>query len=74
MPFRCNGLCGMKNHKECQFKRGYSNGHRFCITCDRYFMTGLFRCFCCNQVLRKSKRYNKKVVVTTNFENNGACC
>ena len=74
MSWKCNGLCDFPYHKECQFKKGYSNGQKYCKTCNRYFMTESFRCFCCNQVLRKSKRYNKKVVVTTNFENNRACC
>ena len=55
----CKGVCEMNSYKQGQYKIGYASGQKFCMTCQRYFVTNLFRCQCCNQVLRQSKRHNK---------------
>ena len=49
-------------YKEGQYRIGYENGQKFCRTCQRYFVTDSFRCSCCNQVLRQSKRHHKCIV------------
>ena len=59
MPFRCKGNCEPKNHLDSQFIIGYANGQKYCSTCSCYWITDLPRCYCCNQVLRKTSRYHR---------------
>ena len=59
MPFRCKGNCEPKNHLDSQFIIGYDNGQKYCSTCSNYWITNLPRCYCCNQVLRKTSRYHR---------------
>ena len=60
MSFNCKGHCEMNHFKRSQFIKGYANGQRYCRTCERYFVTDSFRCYCCHQVLRQSNRYHPK--------------
>ncbi len=60
MSWTCKGICVRDSHN--QWKKGYSNGQRFCKTCDRYFQTDDSRCKCCNQILRRGRRYNGKLM------------
>ena len=67
LPCRCKGKCEMDLYGESQYVQGYKHGQKYCSACLRYMSTESFRCYCCNQTLRKSKRYNTKVTLAQSF-------
>ena len=67
MSWTCKGICEMESYRNTQFKKGYDLGQRFCRTCQKFFDTASFRCTCCNQILRRSRRYSKSEDDKTNM-------
>jgi len=53
----CKGLC--EQNPQSQLILGYKNGQRRCTKCEKYFVTEALRCYCCKNLLRCSKKYNK---------------
>ncbi len=58
MSSPCKGECD--RIKESQLILGYDNGQKRCTKCQKYVVTQNIRCYCCNNILRSSKKYNKK--------------
>lgn len=57
MSSECKGEC--VRQYESQLKIGYKNGQKYCKKCEKYFLTDKIRCYCCNNQLRTSPKYNK---------------
>lgn len=56
----CKGLCdGIQKESI----RGYDKGQRYCRECNYYIKTDELFCKCCHKMYRRSKRYNKLVIV-----------